>query len=56
MDEWIDDKSVRNCKKKIRPYYKCKSLKLIAKLDGVQQFTNPLNILKDDKILNYIVF
>ena len=46
-DEWIHDKTVPECKKKIRPDYRCESLKIIIEFDGLQHYTNPSNILKD---------
>jgi hypothetical protein len=52
-NDWIHDKAFGIHKDgenhKIRPDYRSDSLELIVEFDGLPHYTNPLNIIKDDK-------
>ena len=45
--DWIHDKRIEGVKSQRRPDYRSESLKLIVEFDGVQHYTNPLNIAHD---------
>lgn len=45
--EWIHDEPIPGLKKRIRPDYRCESLKLIIEFDGLQHYTNPGRIRAD---------
>lgn len=47
--EWIHDEPIPGLKKRIRPDYRCESLKLIIEFDGLQHYTNPERIRADKK-------
>ena len=47
-DEWVHDKAIPGAKKRVRPDYRCESLKLIVEFDGLPHYTNPDRILADD--------
>ncbi|MBO4441668.1 DUF559 domain-containing protein [bacterium] len=47
-NDWIHNKALGKGYK-IRPDYRSDSLKLIIEFDGLQHYTNPKNIEKDDK-------
>jgi len=47
--EWIHDKPIEGSGRRIRPDYRCESLKLIIEFDGVQHYQLPDKILKDAK-------
>lgn len=57
-NDWIHDKAFGihedNINHKIRPDYRSDSLKLIVEFDGLPHYTNPANILRDDK--NTIIY
>ena len=49
-NDWIHDQPIGEIggkKRRIRPDYRSESLKLIVEFDGLQHYTNPVNILKD---------
>ena len=51
-DDWVHDKSIGHvgevhCRK--RPDYRSPSLKLIVEFDGLQHYTNPANIRRDQQ-------
>ncbi len=47
IDNWIHDKVIHGCGRRIRPDYRCESLKLIIEFDGVQHYRNPKRIKAD---------
>lgn len=51
--DWIHDKAFGihkdGIKHKIRPDYRSDSLKMIVEFDGLPHYTNPQNIIKDEK-------
>ena len=47
VHDWVHDKNIENIKSKRRPDYRSESLKLIVEFDGIQHYTNPLNIEHD---------
>lgn len=52
VNDWIHDKGVElpdGRKSRCRPDYRSEQLKLIVEFDGVQHYTNPKNILKDEE-------
>ena len=48
-DQWIHDKAIDGCRRRIRPDYRCDSLGLIIEFDGVQHYQQPDTIKKDQE-------
>jgi hypothetical protein len=44
---WIHDKAIEGSNRRIRPDYRCDSLRLIIEFDGVQHYQQPDTIRKD---------
>jgi hypothetical protein len=51
--EWIHDKTIKGSGRRIRPDYRCESIKMIIEFDGVQHYKLPDKILKDVEHQNF---
>lgn len=46
---FVHDSTIPGIKKRYRPDYRCEQLKLIVEFDGLQHYTSPENICKDEE-------